>query len=271
MSLGTIDQIGFDASRALKSLQVSLNRLSSGKRVSMAAHDAAGLGYATNLETATSSTRMAMRNHLNAIALTDTLDAAAGTVTDMLQRMRELAVQSANGVLDDTQRSFLNDEFLGLRSEIGRVAQSTKFNEIQLANGSVNALSVQVGKDQGDNHKVDLELADLTVSGLGLSALSFTVGTEGEARGVLDTLDVALGSVNSVRSVLGATINRLEASFRFEETYTAALTAAEATILDADIAMEAVVLARGQLQVQASAAALVQARQLHEGIFRLLA
>ena len=271
MAFGTIHHIGASASRAYRDISVSVGRMSTGKRIGVAAHDAAGLGYATNLETATTSTRVAMRNHLSAMALTDTLDTAAGEITDMLQRMRELAVQGSNGVLDDSQRGFLHDEFIGLRSEIGRVAASTRFNQIQLADGSVDSLSVQVGIHDGDIHKVNLQLADLTAAGLGLSAVGFGVDTEAAARSALDRLDVALGSVNSTRSVLGATINRLESSLRFEETYANALSTAESVILDADMALEVSVRARGELQLRASAVSMVQARRMHATVFRLIA
>ena len=122
-------------SRTNNGLATSLGKISSGLRINSASEDAAGLGVATNLENQVISTRQAMRNTNDGISIIQTAESAANEVTDILQRMRELAVQSSSETLADSERSFITDEFTQLRSEIGRIANVTEFNGISLTNG----------------------------------------------------------------------------------------------------------------------------------------
>ena len=132
-------------SRTNKGLASSLSKISSGLRITSASEDAAGLGVATNLESQVISTRQAMRNTNDGISIIQTAESAANEVTDILQRMRELAVQSSSETLADSERSFISDEFNELRSEVARIASVTEFNGVQLSDGTTTSVSVQVG------------------------------------------------------------------------------------------------------------------------------
>jgi flagellin len=131
--------------RTQKNLSRTLGRISSGMRITQAADDAAGLGVATALETSVISTRQAMRNANDGISIIQTAESATNEVTDILQRMRELAIQSASDTLADEERSYIQDEFLQLRQEVERIAAVTEFNGVSLTDGSSSSIDVQVG------------------------------------------------------------------------------------------------------------------------------
>ena len=155
-----------------KALQGTLGRISSGLRINQAADDAAGLGVATNLETTIISTRQAMRNGNDAISIIQTAESGTNEVTDILQRMRELAIQSASETLFNDERSYIQDEFLQLRSEVARIAQVTEFNGVRLADGTLSSLNAQLAVNNDTASRLVLELSDLTTNGLGISALN---------------------------------------------------------------------------------------------------
>ena len=158
-------------SRTNNGLANSLGKISSGLRINSAAEDAAGLGVATNLENQVISTRQAMRNTNDGISIIQTAESATNEVTDILQRMRELAVQSSSETLADSERSFISDEFTQLRSEVARIAAVTEFNGISLTDGTTSTLSVQVGIQNNTNSRITLTLGNLTT---GTSALNLT-------------------------------------------------------------------------------------------------
>ncbi len=262
--------LGATLAKSYGGLQVSVQRLATGQRVRMAADDAAGLGHATDIMTDLRSTQAAIRNTTEAISLVDTMDMAASTVVDTLQRMRELAVQGASGHYGIEQRSFINEEFQGLRQEIDRIARESRFNNLQLTDGTLATLGVQAGIHGDTNSRITVTLTDLTTGSLGLDGANFVVSDENNARSSLTVLDSALGSVSSGRAQLGAVVRRLEAALSNSHTYGMSLREAESRIIDADFAHEAANLARYQIQAQASAAMLAQGRRLGDGIFRLL-
>ena len=166
-SMAAAGQLG----RTNKGLASSLSKISSGIRINSASEDAAGLGVATNLESQVISTRQAMRNTNDGISIIQTAESAANEVTDILQRMRELAVQSSSETLADTERSFISDEFNQLRSEVGRIASVTEFNGLQLADGTNSQISVQVGIQNEASSRISIQLGDLTTSGLSIDSL----------------------------------------------------------------------------------------------------
>ena len=254
--------------RTQKGLGNSLERISSGLRINRAADDAAGLGVATSLETAVIGTQQAMRNTNDGISIIQTTESATQEVTDMLQRMRELAVQSASETLADEERSYISDEFNQLRSEISRIASVTEFNGISLTDGNTTSLSVQVGINNDTGSRIAISLVDLTTSGLAIDSMALSSVTA--AQSALDTIDTALSSVNSARSVLGAVQNRLDSSLNNNQTYVEALSAAGAQILDTDYATETSNLTKLQIMQQAGVASLAQAKNINQSVVSLL-
>ena len=254
--------------RTQKGLTNSLSKISSGMRINTAADDAAGLGVSTNLETAIISQRQGMRNANDGLSVIQTAEGATNEVSDMLQRMRELAVQSASETLADDERSYIQDEFLQLRSEIARIAAVTEFNGIELSNGGTTQINVQVGIDNDANSQITIELVDLTTNALGISALDLSSSTN--ALTALDALDTALGSVNSARSVLGAVQNRIDSALNNASVFVESLAAAESQIHDTDFATETSNLTRLQIMQQAGVAALAQAKNINQSVISLL-
>jgi len=251
-----------------KNLSKSLGRISSGLRINSAADDAAGLGVATALETSILSTHQAMRNANDGISIIQTAESATNEVTDILQRMRELAVQSASQTLADEERSYINDEFVELRSEVARIASVTEFNGVALADGNTTQIDVQVGINNDSASRITISLGELTNTALNL--LTVDLGSVTGARGALDVLDTALGSVNSSRSLFGAVQNRIDSALNNSQIYVEALSAAESQIRDADFATETSELTKLQIMQQAGVAALAQAKNVNQSVISLL-
>ncbi|HHO51043.1 MAG TPA: flagellin FliC, partial [Deltaproteobacteria bacterium] len=150
-------------------LSSSLARISSGMRINSAADDAAGLGVAENLDAAGRSLRMAMRNTNDGIAVVQTAEGAANEVANIIKRMRELAVQSSSETLENTERTYINDEFSALSTEVDRIANVTEFNGLALADGTNATLDVQVGiNNVAANDRIAITLGDLTAATLGV-------------------------------------------------------------------------------------------------------
>ena len=251
-----------------KGLATSLGKISSGLRINTAAEDAAGLGVATNLENQVISTRQAMRNTNDGISIIQTAESASNEVTDILQRMRELAVQSSSETLADSERSFISDEFNQLRSEVGRIASVTEFNGISLANGTTTTLSVQVGIQNAASSRIDIALGDITTSGLAINAISLDSVTN--ARSAIDSLDTALTSVNGFRSSFGAVQNRLDSALNNSQIYVESLSSAASQIMDTDFATETSNLTKLQIMQQAGVASLAQAKNINQSVISLL-
>ena len=255
-------------SRTNSGLANSLGKISSGLRINKAAEDAAGLGVATNLESSVISTRQAMRNTNDGISVIQTAESAANEVTDILQRMRELAVQSSSETLADTERSFITDEFNQLRSEVGRIAAVTEFNGIALTDGTTSTVSVQVGIQSASSSRISITLGDLTTSGLGINSVN--LGSASTAQTALDTLDTALTSVNAFRSTFGAVQNRLDSALNNSQIYVEALSSAQSQIMDTDFATETSNLTKLQIMQQAGVASLAQAKNINQSVISLL-
>jgi len=263
-SMSAAGQLG----RTNKGLASSLGKISSGIRINSASEDAAGLGVATNLESSVISTRQAMRNTNDGISIIQTAESAANEVTDILQRMRELAIQSSSETLADTERSFITDEFNQLRSEVSRIASVTEFNGLQLTDGTTSSLSVQVGIQNASSSRIDITLGDLTTSGLGIDSLDLS--SVSAARTSIDSLDTALNSVNSFRSQFGAVQNRLDSALNNSQVNVEALSAAGSQIMDTDFATETSNLTKLQIMQQAGVASLAQAKNINQSVISLL-
>jgi len=251
-------------------LSRTLERISSGYRINRAADDAAGLGVATALETDTISQQQGIRNANDGISIIQTAESATNEVTDILQRMRALAVQSASETLANEERSYISDEFIQLQSEIARIAAVTEFNGVLLNNGTLTSLDVQVGIHNDAQSRIAISLGDLTTSNLNVGQASIDVLTVTGARNTLDVIDTALQSVNRSRSLLGAAQNRLDSAINNAMIYTEALSAAESQIRDADFAVETSELTKLQILQQSGVAALAQAKNVNQSVISLL-
>jgi len=252
-----------------KSLGNTLGRISSGLRVNSAADDAAGLGVATNLETDAKSTNQAMRNANDGISIIQTAESASSEVVDILQRMRELAVQSSSETLDDDERSYISDEFDELSDEIARIANVTEFNGIELSDGTTTQIDVQVGIQNNTSSRITLDVGELTTTALGLTA-SVSLSTVTDAQEAIDSIDAALDTVNGYRSDLGAVQNRLDSAINNSQAYLEALSSAQSSIIDADFATETSEMTKMQIMQQAGVAALAQAKNMNQSVISLL-
>ena len=259
-------------------LTTSYQRLSSGLRINKASDDAAGLAIAENLRAGASTATVAMRNANDGISVITIADQAAGQITNVLNRMAELAEQSSNGVVDNTQRSALQNEFTALTSEIERIAVTTKFNGLALQDGQKD-LTFQVGFDGGSTSQLTYGSVDVRLAGIGLatvgsstSTFSLVGNTEAEsqvsARSALDAIQSAITSVNQQRGTLGALESRLDINNLMvaRENFKAA----ESRIRDADVAADAAELTRLNILQQAGAAVLAQANQVPQLALQLL-
>jgi flagellin len=269
-NIATLQASG-NLNRTQSALGGTLERISSGLRINRAADDAAGLGVATALETAVVSAWQGIRNANDGISIVQTAESASNEVTDILQRMRELAVQSSSETLDDQERSYIEDEYDELNDEIARIASNTEFNGVQLADGTKTLINVQVGIENNTASRVAIDLGDLTTTGLGIGpSTTVTLANVSGAQAALDVLDTALDSINSYRSQLGAVQNRIESAINNAWSYAEALSAAESRIRDADYALETSEMTKQQIMQQAGVAALAQAKNMNQAVVSLL-
>ena len=250
------------------SLNRSVERLSSGLRVTRAADDAAGLGLSESLRAQIRSINQATRNASDGISLTQIADGAAATIGSLLARLRELSSQSASGTVGNTERSYIDQEFVALRSEIDRIAQVTEFNGQALKSGSSISFSIAIGFRSGSGNTLSLDLNDITTTSLGLSSVN--VSTSANATSALANVDNAISAIATARAEYGSIQNRFEATIANLQVTSENLTAAESRIRDADIALETSIFTKNQILVQAGIATLAQANTLPQQALALL-
>ena len=246
----------------------SVERLSSGLRITRAADDAAGLGVSETLRAQIRSINQANRNAGDGISLTQVADGAAATVGSLLSRMRELATQSASGTLGTTERSYLDQEFISLRSEIDRIATTTEYNGQPLLSGSSNTFEVFIGFKSGSGNSLNVALADLDVAAVGLTGAS--VSTAVAAQSMLANIDSAISAVATARANYGSIQSRFEVAIQNLTVTAENFTAAESRIRDADIAQETSVFTKNQILTQSGIAILAQANSLPQQALALL-
>ena len=250
------------------SLSSTLGRISSGLRVNSAADDAAGLGVATALNTQATSMEQAMRNANDGISIIQTAEGATSEATNILNRMRELAVQSSSETLANAERVYINEEYDQLNQELTRIASVTEFNGVQISDGSTTAISAQVGIDNDATSRITIELGDLRSTALGVGTLDLATATG--AQSALDDIDTALQSISAQRSTLGALQNRLDSSLSNSTNSLESLRAAESQIMDADFAKESTEMTKLQIMQQAGVASLAQAKNINQAVLSLL-
>ena len=246
----------------------SVERLSSGLRITRAADDAAGLGLSETLRAHIRSINQAVRNSSDGISLTQIADGAASTIGSLLSRLRELASQSSSGTVGATERSYIDQEFLALRSEMDRIAQVTEYNGQALTSGSTISFTMQVGFKSGSGNTLSMDLNDLTINSLGLSSVN--VSTSDNAQSALSNIDSAISAVATARAEYGSLQNRFEATIANLSISAENLTAAESRIRDADIAYETSQFTKNQVLVQTGIAVLAQANTLPQQALALL-
>ena len=248
-------------SKTQLSLQVAMQRLSSGMRVNSAADDAAGLAIAERMNTQTRGMNVAIRNSNDAISMAQTAEGALGAITNNLQRMRELAVQAANGTNTATDIASLDQEYVLLKAENDRVIASTSFNNVPLLSAAV-AAQFQVGANTADVITVNAAAAAQTATTLGTTNIS--------ASAELAIIDTDINTMTSIRATWGASQNRFEqviANLRVAAENSAA---SRGRIMDADYAQETANLSRSQILQQAGTAMVAQANQSPQSVLALL-
>ena len=257
-----------NSSRVAERMQSqAMERLSSGKRINSAKDDAAGLAVATRMQAASKGFAQAIRNANDGISLAQTADAGAASISDILVRMRELAMQASNGTLSDADRGLVQQEVTALISQIGDITTQTTFNGNKLLDGSVTAgFDIQTGINTGEN--VNITVTSLTATTLGVNTLS--VATATGATGALATLDTAITTVAGQRANLGAQQNRLTAAVDNLSARVTNLDESRSRIEDTDFSAESTKLAAAQILSQASTAMLAQANQSAQGVMNLL-
>ncbi|ABA88364.1 flagellin [Syntrophotalea carbinolica DSM 2380] len=247
-------------SKSQNALGKSMQRLSSGLRINSAKDDAAGLAISDRMSSQIKGMNQAVRNANDAISFSQTAEGALGEMTNILQRMRELSVQSANATNSTDDRTALNSEFSELSSELDRIVDTTKFNGQKLLDGtyaSSNAAVFQVGANAGE--KISVAIGNVDVSALGLDAAAIT--TAGNASTSITAIDGALNSVDSLRGTLGAKQNRFESTIANLNNVSENLSAARSRIVDADIATETSEMTKMNILQQAGVSILAQANQ----------
>lgn len=259
-------------------LAVTLQRLSSGLRVNSAKDDAAGLAVSQAFTAQIRGSNQAVRNANDGISLGQTAEGALGQIANNVQRIREIAVQAANGTLSDTNRQQLQKEVDQLTQEISRIVQTTTFNGTMLLSGSAS-LTFQVGASGSADNQVSVTTTNLAQNGsAGLYAYSssltstgvINVSTQSAASAALSSLDADISQVSTLRSTFGSVQNRFEAVISNLQNYVENLTASNSRILDADFAAETANLTRGQILQQAGTAVLAQANALPQTALSLL-
>jgi flagellin len=247
----------------------STEKLSSGYRVNRAADDAAGLAISEKMRRQVKGLTQASRNAQDGISCVQTAEGALAEVHDMLQRMNTLANQASNDTMTTADRSYLNQEFKALKSEIGRVATTTTFNEKNLLDGSFTGKNLQVGAESGQY--IGISISKMSATGIGLTdTVKISGDTNANAQAAISTLKTALASVSSQRADLGAVQNRLEHTIKNLDNVVENTTAAESQIRDTDMASEMVAFSNNNILAQAGTSMLAQANQSNQSVLSLL-
>jgi len=266
--------MAFNAYRNLSTTNVSmgksLEKLSSGFRINRAADDAAGLVISQDLRAQVSGLKVATRNAQDGISVVQTAEGALSEVNAMLQRMRDLAVQAANGSNSQAARDAANAEFTQLRTEITRIGDSTTFGSLNLLDGSHfgSGVSFQIGANATDTLSVSIAALHTGASVAALASNDLTSASNASA--AITAVNNAIQEVSTTRGTLGAVQNRFESAINSLQVATENVSASESRIRDTDMALEMTNFTRNQILLQAGTAMLGQANQVPQGVLRLL-
>jgi flagellin len=267
-------------STSQKGLGESLEKLSTGLRINRASDDAAGLSVSEQLRTQVRGLSRAKANAQDGIALLQIAEGAANEISDILQRQRELAIQSANDTLTSTERSYLDQEFTSLTDEVTRIANSTKYNGQTLIAGgsssfggsgsSSSVLHIGANATSGTDN-ITITMDSLTAGAIGMSASAAVgVSTQSSAITAVSTIDTAIASVNNMRSDVGAYVNRLEHAINNISNQEFNTQDAESRIRDVDFAEETTNFTKNQILTQSATSMLAQANTVPQSVLGLV-
>ena len=262
MAVNSHRQYGINNNKVGKNVE----KLSSGFRINRAGDDAAGLAISEKMRSQVRGLNMASKNSQDAISLVQVAEGGMQTIQDILQRMRELAVQSASDTNTPDDRGALQKEVDALIAEVDDISSTTEFNTMKLLNGTFSNKKIQSGANTGQ--VMTITIGNVSATGLKVNALS--INTQPLASAAIDTIDGALGNVSSFRADLGAYQNRLEYKIQNLDNAAENMAAAESRIRDADMAKMMTEFTKNNIMFQASTAMLAQANSLPQSVLRLL-
>ena len=257
-----------------RSMSATMEQLSTGSRINSAKDDAAGLAIGQSQTAQIRGLNQAVRNLNDGVNLLQTAEGALTETTNMLQRMRELAVQSASGTYSTTQRSYLATEFLALGSQIEKIASETTWNGYTVLTGTTGGtttgtFSFQSGQTSGQT--IDVAIGAMTLSALGITATNAAgISTAASASAAIASIDSAINTVNSQRATIGAAVNRMTYAADNLTNISANTSASRSTIMDTDYATASTNLSKTQIIQQAATAMLAQANQQPQSVLSLL-
>jgi len=249
------------------SLESSMAKLASGYRIVRASDDAAGMAISSNLTAQVRSYNQALRNAQDGLSFVQTAEAALNETTNLLTRLRELAMQAASSNVGSAERAMINTESDQLISEITRISDDTKFNGTALIS-SATTFTFQVGVENAAPSRVSVTTADMDATALAVNATVLTTMTDAQA--AIAAVDTAIGTVSTRRATFGAAANRMSSALATIATAAESLAAANSRIRDVDVASETANLTRSQILVQAGVSVLAQANQQPQIALKLL-
>ena len=247
-------------------LSKNLEKLSSGYKINRAGDDAAGLAISEKMRSQITGLTMAKKNAKDGISMVQTAEGALTEVHDMLNRMVELATQSANGTYATEDRGYLNQEFDQLKAEINRIGSNSNFNGQALF--VTTKVTLQIGEKGAAAYQLSFQVGKLTTQSLGVQSANVNSATAAAA--AISTINAAIKTVNGMRATLGATQNRLEHTINNLGVMTENIQDAESTIRDTDIADEMMAYTKNNILIQSAQAMLAQANQVPQGVLQLL-
>lgn len=258
----------------------SLEKLSTGLRINRSSDDAAGLAISENLRSQVRGVAQAQRNAMDGTSMLQIAEGAANEISDVLQRMRELAIQSSNDTLTSTERAYANQEFSSLKTEIDRISNVTNYNGQQLIStatgrfGSSGAASnnvfwIDAGSTAGTD-SLTITIDTLSVNSLSASLNTSALTTQSGSTNAISAIDVAIDSVNKARANIGAYVNRLEHAINNLLVSETNQSAAESLIRDVDFANESAKFSKNQILMQSGTAMLAQANSVPQNVLSLL-
>jgi len=251
----------------------AMEQLSTGSRINGAKDDAAGMAIGTSMTSQVRGLNQAVRNLNDGVNLLQTADGALTETTNMLQRMRELAVQSASATYSTTQRAYMATEFNALGSQIDKIASETTWNGYTVLTGTTGSTSTgtftfQSGQTSGQT--IDVSITSMTLTAFSMTATAVGISTVASASTAISQIDSAINLVNSQRATIGAAVNRLTYAADNMTNISANVSASRSTIVDTDYATASTNLSKAQIIQQASTAMLAQANQQPQTVLALL-
>ena len=248
-----------------------LEKLSSGKRITKASDDAAGLAIATNLEAQTKGLRQATRNANDGISLVQTAEGGLSETSNILVRLRELTIQSASDTVGEQERGFLDKEYQQLSKEVDRISESTAFNGTQLLNGKgKGTMDFQVGAFAGEQNKIQFDSNETNSSASSIGISGTGIGNKDDALSAISSVDKAIETVSGQRANLGSIQSRLGSTVKNLETQTINQDSARSIIQDVDVAEASAALASNNVVKNAAVSTLAQANQIPNSALRLI-